>query len=249
MEEIFSMPWWESIGVITGGLLSIIALIIALRQNKKMNLIYSILYITPIIDSTKKSKLNDLELYFKGSIIENPYLTEIEIRNNGNIPIKNEDFEDSTKIEIQNCKRIISAKVTHTFPNNLMATLNYNTNLNVIELPPTSMNPKDFIRVQILFEGEKPIFKVFTRIIGLPAILEYKNEVNQNKADILWKAGMIGTFTTILILESKQIISLLKGEGNWLNYFISEFSTLGFIGMMATIAIYYVWNRGLLQRY
>jgi hypothetical protein len=196
MEELFSKPWWESIGVLTGGLLSVIAIIIAIRQNKKKRLVYSVPYLIPLVDINEKIK-NDFEIKYKGEVISQVCLTEIKIENTGSIPVKKEDFDEPIKIEIQNCKHIFSLELIDVFPENLSVNLDVISNSNIIHLNPLLLNPKDFIKFKIVFEGDDSSIKITSRIADLSQIQLKKESINSK----MWLVFILISIVTGILIN------------------------------------------------
>ena len=119
MEEIISKPWWEFIGVVTGVILSVIAIYISIKQNRLKQLSYHIPYLYPLVDISKNEK-NDFEIKYKGERIDQVCICEVCIENIGEIPVKKEDFEEPIKIEIENCTHIFDVKIIDKNPKHLI---------------------------------------------------------------------------------------------------------------------------------
>jgi hypothetical protein len=103
-----------------------------------------------------------------GVELERPYLTVLELRNNGSRPIPATDYEDSIQILVSEGVKIVRAQVTDVQPKDLQP--KSTSDVAVLRLSPLLLNPGDLITFGITTGGGKPTFTVRARVAGISSI-------------------------------------------------------------------------------
>lgn len=114
----------------------------------------------------------DLQIMLDGVKIEAPYLSTLELINDGSKPISASDFEGPFEVRLNKDRQIIRARISNSQPCGIPATLS--ADQNVVKLQPLLLNPKDVLTFAIITSGGAPIFEPQARIAGVSQIL-YEN--------------------------------------------------------------------------
>jgi len=106
------------------------------------------------------------------SKVDSPYLSIVELVNDGSKPIPSASFEGPIEISTDSNARILRARVSSSNPPDITApiTLEQTT----AKIGPLLLNPGDTIRMVILTSGSEPRFLAKSRIAGISSInVEY----------------------------------------------------------------------------
>lgn len=109
-----------------------------------------------------------LKVTMDGVELERPYLTVLELRNNGSRPIPATDYEDSIQILVSQGVKIVRAQVTDVQPKDLQP--RSTSDVAALRLSPLLLNPGDLIIFGITTGGGKPTFTVRARVAGISSI-------------------------------------------------------------------------------
>ncbi len=163
--DILRDPIWQFISVIAAilfGIVAVAGLIIAVKayrqQNKRKELTYQIEDDTPLVrvDKTLKS---DVEIRYRGNVVENVRLVLIKVWNSGALAVKREDYEEPIAFEItgRKCLNIQVNSEPQEFinPENLNDILTVEENF--VKLSPVLLNPADTIALRMLVSGQGKI--------------------------------------------------------------------------------------------
>jgi hypothetical protein len=137
---------------------------------------------------------------------KNERTISIKVTNSGNQPIKSDDYERSLTMSVDAPARILTAQVIETNPSNLLpellpdgsggwqsqlpAELALDTDLRVIQLKPTLLNPGDSFKAKMLVsEFTRSHFHLDGRIVGVKDIEEVKER--QITRSLAWWAGIL----------------------------------------------------------
>lgn len=153
-EQIANNPYI----VITGWLATIIALLLAIIvpiiQAKKTEL--SFLSRTNLIVADNLSKIEDLEIRFKGNIVKALSITTFEIRNTGNVTIKKEDVYEGHEIKIHtkdDRNEVLFASVVSETSDTNKSQVSYDKNS--ITLDFGTLEKKEAVVINIYHSGDE----------------------------------------------------------------------------------------------
>lgn len=166
----------------------------------KKSLSYEVLYQTNI--STKHIELENLKMTINDELINDLYITTIQVINDGTTPITSMDYEESLTIIPDKNTSIYSANIIDTNPNDIK--LKHKTEKNEITISPLLLNPMDYFTVTI-YSSKNGKYNVGGRIIGVSNIIEKTHNENINirtylryfSASVLF--GMMGYFMLIFL--------------------------------------------------
>lgn len=149
------------------------------------------------------NSVSGLKLSIDGRELKAPYLTVVNIKNDGAKPIPISDFEGPLEIKSIEQVKIVRAQQAETYPKNLQPIITSTPNL--VKLKPLLLNSNDSITVAILTTGEPPTFSVRARIAGIPSVELGSNMPNQD-----WRAWIIGPVGfALLIIYSSSLFGFL----------------------------------------
>ena len=109
--------------------------------------------------------IQNLQISLNGQNVESPYISTIELVNNGSKPILSSDFDGALQIRMANDAKLISAEITSTTPKNIPAQIT--TSGNGVAISPFLSNPNDSITIATITSGPRPAFEVRARIVGV----------------------------------------------------------------------------------
>jgi hypothetical protein len=144
--------------------------LIALRvQSHRKLLSYELITNEQLLGGHAK-ELGDVKIMYKGAEVTDAHLVVVKIINNGSVPIKPQDFvrnpslafdEDSNDIN-----KLLDFGVSEKNPSDLDVSLLENEPL-TIELQPTLLNPRDWLKIQALIRDFEGKISTAGRIVGV----------------------------------------------------------------------------------
>lgn len=127
----------------------------------------------------------NLKVSIDGIDIESPYLTTLELVNNGSKAIPSGAFESPLELIAVGESKIVRAKIDSAIPNDIKPVMSFNERS--VNIQPLLLNPNDQIRLTIITSGKKPKFSPRARIAGIHEITF--EETNNKKAS--WPVGVL----------------------------------------------------------
>jgi len=112
--------------------------------------------------------ISGLKLSLDGAAIDQPFLSVLELANDGDRPISATDYEDSIQILMSEGVRLIRAQVIDVQPKDLQP--KFSGNGGNLLISPLLLNPGDTITFAVITARGKPSFKVRTRIAGIQSV-------------------------------------------------------------------------------
>lgn len=170
MLAIFRDPMWQFIGAVLALLAIVISIILYLKQRRFKSLSYEILSCTPLLSIEDEIK-GDLQVTYRGNLVEQVHLIIIRIINTGNTPITTEDFERPVNISFGEEAEVFTSEIVKMKPDTIEASIAIRENR--IILTPTLLNEGDELTYKTLVNKFDKI-NINGRIIGVKEIEEYK---------------------------------------------------------------------------
>ncbi|HEY8084343.1 MAG TPA: hypothetical protein VIE69_01920 [Methylophilaceae bacterium] len=112
--------------------------------------------------------IKGLQVSIDGIPLESPYLSVLELSNDGEKEIRSSNFEAPLEIQVSKDSTLARAQVTATNPKDIEALLTWEAQS--IKIKPLLLNPKDVVTISILTSGKKPEFTTRARIAGISAV-------------------------------------------------------------------------------
>ena len=190
-EEIIANP----IPVIIGFFTIAAAFYISFKNKKLKSFRYEILTYEPILTSSEELR-GKIKIYYEttqnNSIqIKDGFLFIIRLINDGNVPIKSDDFYEPVSIFFGPYSEVLSAEIIETNPRALNAELDTSRSKHKIYLKPLLLNQQDSITIKVLLTGfrasEVSSIKVDARIVDVPEVKAIDGKRNYLKWPILKK--------------------------------------------------------------
>ncbi len=140
--------------------------------------------------------IQNLQISLNGQNVESPYISTLELVNNGSKPILSSDFDGALQILTANEAKLVSVEITSTTPKNIPAKVIASGN--GASIPPFLSNPKDSITIVTVTSGPRPAFEVRARIAGINEV-EFEDGTVQSSS--YWKLlGRLGTSYGLVFL-------------------------------------------------
>lgn len=128
-----------------------------------------------------------LRVTVDGVSLTRPFLSTVEITNDGDRPITQGDYESAIQFKVQPGITVVRAQVASAKPEDLEVKLTWDTQ--ELRMAPLLLNPTDTVRVAILTSGEKPAFTPRARIAGVPQVAV--DDVSSKDPGFRVKAGLL----------------------------------------------------------
>jgi len=111
---------------------------------------------------------DDIQIVVKGQTVTMPYLSTVELINNGKKPIPAGDFHSPITFSVGSKSQVVKATVTSTSPTEISTELS--AVKHTMSLQPLLLNPGDTIRMAVITSTAEPLFSVTSRIAGIKRI-------------------------------------------------------------------------------
>ncbi|AMS19704.1 hypothetical protein AYK59_06075 [Pseudomonas synxantha] len=116
----------------------------------------------------QQAGIKDLQVTINGRNIDRPYLSLLQVVNDGAKPILSSDFETPIELFAKNEALVVSAQVTDTSPAGITAKIS--TDDKRATIAPFLVNPEDSVFLTILTSGGAPSFEAKARIAGVKGV-------------------------------------------------------------------------------
>lgn len=120
------------------------------------------------LTSDTAGTIKGLQVSIDGTAIESPFLSVLQISNNGKKPIPASDFEGNLEIRVPPDAKVIRADVTAALPREIDAKITWDTGS--VRIAPLLLNPDDSITISVLTSGKRPAFTPRARVVGVPVV-------------------------------------------------------------------------------
>lgn len=129
------------------------------------------------LQSGAGESLPGIEFSLDGKKLAQPYLTVIQVTNDGKKPITTSDFETPLEMRLESKSNLIRTQITDKIPIQFEAKLSeWPTGFRLL---PTLFNPGDSLKIAVITSGDVPSFKPFARIVGVSSIELKKVDVKK----------------------------------------------------------------------
>lgn len=158
----------------------------------------------------KYNIIDGLEFIYKNEKIEDPYLSILQLKNNGSKTISSADFDAPLRMTFGDGVSILGASVSSVTPEDL------NPNMEVgkeyVLVKPLLLNVADSFTINVVTAGGEPDFGKSVRISGGTSNIHWPKAQEISKFDLSMK------FLLALVLISIYIISLMYALINYLAF-------------------------------
>ncbi|MPR34011.1 hypothetical protein [Salmonirosea aquatica] len=140
------------VSFIFGGILSVIIGWIFYKKSIKKNSLFAYLdYFSKLFENVEPEIKKDLKIIYKEREIQDLYIVQFTLENNGNKPIR--DLIEPIKLSIDEEFELMDASISDVSPTGRNIELKQDLNSNLINISFLLLNPKDYFSVRILFKG------------------------------------------------------------------------------------------------
>lgn len=145
-----------------------LTIIITVWRVRVKYIAFEIITNSPLIP-VQKDIPKEIEIHYKGNIVNNVYLLVLKIENIGNVNITKEDFDENITISFTNQIRALFGEKIESKPENLDIKVEILDNK--IQIHPLLFNKQESFTIKCLLEGDGGKIKVHTRIEGITEVL------------------------------------------------------------------------------
>ena len=124
--------------------------------------------------------VSGLKIFSEGLELKAPYLSILEIKNNGAHAIPAAAFEGPLKIWTNEQTKIVRTQITNLYPNTLQPSITLENN--ALSLQPLLLNSNESISIGLITTGGSPKFSIRARIENVPPI-EIENDMQHKSLD------------------------------------------------------------------
>lgn len=179
---------------------------------------------------------DDIKIYYKEELIDNISMIEVEIINNGDIPIKKEDLATPITFEFDENADIIS-NVSDKVPSNINVDLNINDK-NIINCYFDLLNPKDTIKIRFIALGDTiDVPKIHGHIEDVSK-LEIE-DLSYSEKSVFWIALFIAYIMIGLLFFITSVMAFQIEESSFI---VGSFFVLSIV---AEFGAYLIWQNKL----
>ncbi|SMF67214.1 hypothetical protein SAMN02745866_04296 [Alteromonadaceae bacterium Bs31] len=188
---------------VIGLVVSILALLVAYLgyriQSKKKSLCYKF-KISPILTySVRDEHRSKLKLVYDGEEVKFPKTIDVEIKNNGQIPVSSTDFYSPINVQLPNECKIMGSSVVGSSPENLDVA--YTVLDNGLSFTSKLLNPGDWFSCRFTVDHEANISpKVHSRITGVSRIKLQQDAADQEPRVPSWVWLFAGTVLGAVVM-------------------------------------------------
>lgn len=151
------------------------------------------------LEPAKSGDIKGLKITLDSAPLDRPYLTVVELTNDGSKPIPSSEFEGPIEVRVSGGAKVVRAQLVSANPKSLEAKVA--TTENSIAVAPLLLNPEDKLTISILTSGGPPSFLPRARIAG---VAEIKLDDSQGKIPA-WRLSMLAFIAAFLLFVASDI--------------------------------------------
>lgn len=162
------------------------------------------------IQSTAPS-IEGIQIFIEGQKIENPFLTTLELLNDGDKPISAADFESPITLIEDQAIKIVRVQTAELKPAGLPVAITSSSS--ALRIAPLLLNPGDSIKLVVITSGGGPKFQPIARIAGISQISVKKSEGHPIflRIPLIWTIFGL-TFISYVLTAAAFIMRLKRGS-------------------------------------
>lgn len=151
------------------------------------------------LEPAKSGDIKGLQITLDSAPLDRPYLTVVELLNDGSKPIPSSEFEGPVEVKLSGGTKVVRAQLVSSSPKSLEAKLTFTENS--VAVAPLLLNPEDKLTISILTSGGPPSFSPRARIAG---VAEIKLDDSQGKLPT-WKLSGLAFLAAFLMFVASDI--------------------------------------------
>ncbi|MBD1920267.1 hypothetical protein H6F77_03940 [Microcoleus sp. FACHB-831] len=162
--DLLRDPIWTVIVGIVGIIVSVlISLYIYRRQKPKKEITCRVVSLVPLFNVTDNFQ-GKLQVFYESKPIQNVFIMTVRVYNSGNTSIQSSDYDKPLSLNI-GTDHVLSAEVIETNPDNITASVTFNSSS--IQISPVLLNPNDALLIKAVIEQYHQKFSASARIVGM----------------------------------------------------------------------------------
>lgn len=154
------------------------------------------------LEPSKSGDIKGLQITLDAAPLDRPYLTVVELTNDGSKPILSSEFEGPVEFRLSSGTKIVRAQLISANPKSLEAKVA--TTDSSIAVAPLLLNPEDKLTISILTSGGPPWFSPHARIAG---VTEIKHDDRQEKVQP-WRLSLLALLAAFLLILASDLTSV-----------------------------------------
>ena len=203
------------------------------RNRRKLS--YDILSNVSLV-STSVEVRDKVQIFFEGKPVKNVWLIVIKLINDGNLPIKKEEFEQPLKFLFPKSK-VLNAEKVRFKPQNIATAISYTDD--EVEIAPALFNGKDYIEFKVLVSDYQEHMTIDARIVGVSDVQQVGSSIKRVGSGFL-------QFTLGWLLAT-MVSSVVLFKGSAALYNFVRFATGDATSIMGSIALVLLSLTAILQ--
>lgn len=160
------------------------------------------------LEPAKSGDIKGLQITLGSTPLDRPYLTVVELLNDGSKPIPSSEFEGPVEVRLSGITKIVRAELVSVNPTSLEAKISASEHS--ISIAPLLLNPEDKLTISVLTSGGPPSFSPRARIVG---VTEIKFDDSQGKSHA-WKLSGAALLFAFLLFVASDITNHAFSAGN-----------------------------------
>lgn len=234
------------VGILIGAIISVISYFL---QRQKRSLVYSVKTNVAVVFVTDDMK-NRVRVTFDNVEVSDVRLIELFILNNGNQPIKADDFERPLQFSFGEQAKVLGCEVITKEPANLAPSIVFTTLENLIIVEPLLLNRRDQFTIKILVTGYKTELVADTRIAGVSKVERkpFAAAISGVESAQKWVTyAVIGGLGLFLVFTLRTMILSVGYEtelGRWFGFLFNIILGTGFTFVLVMLSLgFFVYIR------
>lgn len=151
------------------------------------------------LEPAKSGDIKGLQITLDSAPLDRPYLTVIELLNDGSKPIPSSEFEGPVEVRLSGDTKVVRAQLVSANPKSLEAKVSASEHS--IAIAPLLLNPEDKLTISVLTSGGPPSFSPHARIAG---VAEINFDDSQGKLP-KWKLTGLALLAAFLMFVASDI--------------------------------------------
>lgn len=151
------------------------------------------------LELARSGDIKGLQITLDSAPLNRPYLTVVELLNDGSRPITSSEFEGPVEVRLSAGTKVVRTQLVSASPKSLEA--NITATEDSISVAPLLLNPEDKLTISVLTSGGPPSFTPRARIAG---VAEIKIDDSQGKL-LTWQLSGLALIAAFLMFVASDI--------------------------------------------
>ena len=196
--DVLGSPVWTALATLLAAAAIGVSVWLSRRNRTRKSMSYEI-SVTELVSlhSAADNAKGRIKIYFDDEEIERVHLVEAEIRNTGNVPVMENDFDQPLMIELGEGASPLTVDVADTSPSDLRPqAAGYKTG---VVLAPLLLNPGDGLTLKILTRNLRQTPECHYRFVGIAQMIDASNQGPSQAQQVLWRSLKMALFGSLYV--------------------------------------------------